>query len=94
MAAAVGVGEAGGCAGGPGDVPTEDQSLKRGRNLFVKQEGGAMRGRMVRMAAGVMLVMGAFLVVVGLVFGEWSRAVQGMLFVVLGVYFWRWRGEG
>ena len=68
--------------------------MNSGRNLFVKQEGGAMRGRMVRMAAGVMLVMGAFLVVVGLVFGEWSRAVQGMLFVVLGVYFWRWRREG
>ena len=53
-----------------------------------------MRGRMVRIAAGVMLVMGAFLVVVGLVFGAWSRVAQGVLFVVLGVYFWRWRREG
>ena len=53
-----------------------------------------MSGRILRLAAGVMLVMGAFLVVVGLVFGEWRRAVQGVLFVVLGVTFWRWRREG
>ncbi len=44
---------------------------------------------LVRISAWVMIVVGVFLALAGAAFGEWSRAAQGALFVVLGVYFLR-----
>ncbi|NPA26806.1 MAG: hypothetical protein GXO36_04330 [Chloroflexi bacterium] len=52
-----------------------------------------MKQKITRISAVVLWVMGGFLVLVGVFFGEWARAAQGALFIALGVYFWRWKPE-
>ncbi len=50
-----------------------------------------MNRKITRIASVVLLVMGAFVALAGVFLGEWGRAAQGVLFVALGVYFWRWK---
>jgi len=46
--------------------------------------------KVAHISGWVMLVMGALILIGGIILGEWARAAQGALFLALGWYFRKW----